>query len=123
MPASNRLPSDSDWEKQKGPATGNSGDDVGPKPKPHPNKMAIDVGAQFEEVNFAAHQARFARPDGTARSGNAGSGQADLSAQKESRGIIPADASFPSTKGNSPKRGAGKPTQKSDERDLSTAGP
>jgi hypothetical protein len=99
----NRVPSDSGWEKLRGPATGNVPDTgIAPVPKQSPL-------SKFEAVDPTKHQARFSRTHSATRKNDAGTGSASFAAQKESRGIKPAPAL--TARGNSPKRTKGPQTK------------
>jgi hypothetical protein len=108
----NRVPdgAEPDWEGLAGPATPNTGTDVGPKPvKVGPDKSFNGLG-KFEDAGFASTQARISRQHENTRTVVAGTGQANTATAKASRGIVEKGGQFAAAGGNAPKRSKSKTT-------------
>jgi hypothetical protein len=76
-----------------------------------PDSLGLPSGAvKFEAAAFAAHQARISREQTPVLGARAGSGSADFTAQKESRGISEHAQALSAARGNAPKRSKGKST-------------
>jgi hypothetical protein len=108
----------------KRPEVANVGSNVGPKPTPRPTDVGnpYQPAEKFEQVDFAAVRGG----PGNVNAGHGGHGHGhggpQPTAQKESRGIKPAESLFMAQSGRSPKRSAGRSTKPSDIDKLKTAG-